>query len=57
MYRMELPPGFGMALAQNEGAMSRFEALSDAEKANVIEKCHQVGSRQEMQALVKSLME
>ena len=29
---MELPLGFGMALAQNEAAMKRFEALSEAEK-------------------------
>ena len=29
---MELPLGFGMALAQNEAAMHVFEAMTDAEK-------------------------
>lgn len=52
---MELPLGFGMALAQNEAAMQRFEALSDAEKQAVIESTHNVGSKQEMRQLVDSL--
>lgn len=56
MYRIELPLGFGMALAQNEGAMSRFEQLSESEKAAVIEKCHQIRSKGEMQNLVNSLI-
>lgn len=56
MYRIELPLGFGMALAQNEGAMARFEQLSEGEKAAVIEKCHQVNSKREMQNLVNSLL-
>ena len=33
---INLPLGFGMALAQNETAMQKFEALSEAEKQNVI---------------------
>ena len=32
---MELPLGFGMALAQNEAAMHVFEAMTDAEKQAV----------------------
>lgn len=56
MYRIELPLGFGMALAQNEGAMARFEQLSQAEKDAMIEKCHQVNSKREMQNLVNSLL-
>lgn len=52
---MELPLGFGMALAQNENAMQRFEALSDAEKQAIIERTHNVGSKREMQQLVDSL--
>lgn len=50
------PLGFGMALAQNEGAMARFEQLSQAEKDAMIEKCHQVNSKREMQNLVNSLL-
>lgn len=36
----ELPLGFGMALAQNEKAMQKFESLSQTEKDNVIQKAH-----------------
>lgn len=35
---MELPLGFGMALAQNEAAMHVFEAMTDAEKQAVLEQ-------------------
>lgn len=52
----ELPLGFGMALAQNEAAMRQFEALSEAEKQAVIQRTHNVRSRQEMQQLVASLL-
>lgn len=51
----ELPLGFGMALAQNEAAMQRFELLSDAEKQAVIQKTHSIRSKQEMRRLVDSL--
>lgn len=51
----ELPLGFGMALAQNEAAMQRFEALSETEKQAVIQRTHSVRSKQEMQQLVDSL--
>lgn len=54
---MELPLGFGMALAQNEAAMHVFEAMTDAEKQAVLEQCHQVHSKQEMQMLVARLEE
>lgn len=53
----ELPLGFGMALAQNEKAMQKFESLSQTEKDNVIQKAHTVNSKQEMQVLVNSLGE
>jgi len=50
-----LPLGFGMALAQNEAAMSRFATMSESEKEAVIQRTHQVQSRREMQRLVDSL--
>lgn len=56
MDNLELPLGFGMALAQNEAAMHRFESLSPEEKAAVIEKTHSVGSKREMRNLVNSLL-
>lgn len=52
---MELPLGFGMALAQNEAAMKRFEALSEDEKQAVIQRTHSVNSKQEMRQLVTEL--
>lgn len=33
---LELPLGFGMALAQNEAAMKKFESLSSDEKESII---------------------
>lgn len=56
MGKLELPLGFGMALAQNEAAMQRFEAMTMAEKEAVIRKTRDVTSRREMQALVNSLL-
>lgn len=52
---MELPLGFGMALAQNEAAMQRFEAMSEAEKQAFLQRTHSVRSRKEMQQLISSL--
>lgn len=52
---LELPLGFGMALAQNEAAMRRFESLSETEKQNIIQQTHTVASRREMQQLVARL--
>lgn len=56
MSGIELPLGFGMALAQNETAMKKFETLSEQEKQAVIQKTHSVNSKYEMQALVNSLI-
>lgn len=50
-----LPLGFGMALAQNEPAMKRFESMTEAEKRSVIQRTHQVNSKQEMRQLVSQL--
>ena len=51
----ELPLGFGMALAQNEAAMHRFESLTEAEKQSVLQQVHGVRSKAEMQRLVSGL--
>lgn len=55
MNSIDLPLGFGMALAQNESAMKNFEKLTESEKAAVIEKTHSLKSKSEMQNLVSSL--
>lgn len=57
MEAKELPLGLGMALAQNETAMQRFESLSEPEKQAIIQRTHAVQSKQEMHALVSSLLE
>lgn len=51
----ELPLGFGMALAQNEAAMRRFEHMSEAEKQAVLDRVHKVRSKAEMRRLVSGL--
>ena len=51
----ELPIGFAMALAMNEPAIKKFEALSPAEKESIIQQTHNVKSRNEMQKLVMSI--
>lgn len=55
MDQLELPLGFGMALAQNEPAMKRFESYSEAEKQAIIQKTHGITSKQEMRAFVNEL--
>lgn len=55
MDKIELPLGFGMALAQNEAAMRAFEAMPEAEKRAVLQKTHSVTSRGEMRRLVDDL--
>lgn len=57
MSKMELPLGFGMALAQNEDAMRKFESLSESEKIAAIEQTHNVNSKSEMRRLVNNLTE
>ena len=57
MEQYVLPLGFGMALAQNEAAMKRFEALPEAEKQALIERTQKVSSKSEMRRLVDGLMD
>lgn len=57
MDKLDLPLGFGMALAQNEPAMKKFESMTEAEKAAILQQTHSVRSKQEMQQLVSSLAE
>ena len=55
MDRNMLPLGLGMALAQNEAAMKRFESMTEPEKQALIQRTHQVKSNREMQQLVNRL--
>lgn len=55
MTSMELPLGFGMALAQNEAAMKKFESMTESEKQAILQQTHNVRSKREMQQLIASL--
>ena len=50
-----LPMGFGMALAQNEKALSCFSNMSEQQKKEVIDKTHSIKSKKEMKAFVNNL--
>lgn len=52
----DLPMGFGMALLQNEAANRAFQALSPEQQQAVLQRTHAVSSKQEMRALVASLV-
>lgn len=52
----EVPMGFSMALAQNEKALKTYAGMQDEERKEVIEKAHNVQSKQEMQRLVNGLV-
>ena len=50
-----LPVGFGMALAQNQTALRKYEALTEAEKKALMDQIHGVQSKAEMRQLVAEL--
>ena len=51
----DMPVGFAMALAQNEPAMERYSALSDAGKQGMLNRARLVKSKDEMDNLIASL--
>ena len=51
----ELPLGFGMALMQNEAALVRFEAMTEAQRLQILRRTHGVSSKTEMRALVDAI--
>lgn len=53
---MELPLGFGMALAQNEQAMKKFEEMTREQKTAVINSARRVNSKNEMNNLVDGIL-
>ena len=50
-----LPVGFGMALAQNQTALRKYEALTEVEKKALMDQIHGVQSKAEMRQLVAEL--
>lgn len=53
----DMPMGLGMALAQNLNAMNRFATMSTVEQQAIIAHTHSIGSKEEMQAYVESLLQ
>lgn len=51
----KVPIDFGMALAQNTAAMTRYAHLTEAQKQDILNKAHNVRSEKEMHSLVASL--
>ncbi len=52
----EMPIGLGMAFAENVDAMNRFSAMSRPDQQAVVAKAHNIKSREEMHAYVRSLV-
>ena len=50
-----MPVGFGMALGQNELALSVYASMAPAQKAAVLEKARRARSGDEMQQIVDTL--
>ena len=51
----KVPIGFGMALAMNEVAMTKYAAMTEQQKQTVLDKAHNVSTEKEMHDLVESL--
>ena len=51
----KVPIGFGMALAMNEVAMTKYAAMTEQQKQTVLDKAHNVRTEKEMHDLVESL--
>lgn len=57
MDNQQLPIGFGLSLAMNQGAMDKFAKMTEAEKEKTIARSQKVKSKQEMDRIVSSLAE
>lgn len=55
MDRNELPLGFSFALGQNPKAMQHFTALTNEERAALLQKARNVSGKDEMKQLVREL--
>ena len=53
--RNDLPLGFSLALGQNPKAMKVFADMPESRQNEVLQKAHNVNSKDEMQALVSNL--
>ncbi|MDL2300833.1 hypothetical protein LJC58_00565 [Lachnospiraceae bacterium OttesenSCG-928-D06] len=51
-----MPLGFGIALSEDNRAMSSYAELSEAEKEKIIMRCKDAKTKDEMQEIVDSLV-
>lgn len=51
----ELPVGFGMSLVMNEAAMKGYAGLTESEKEQIILRCKDARTKEQMQKIVDSL--
>ncbi|MDD3260699.1 MAG: hypothetical protein PHU79_02125 [Oscillospiraceae bacterium] len=51
----ELPMGFGMALFENDKAAQHFSNMTAVERQAVLQQVREVGSKNEMRALVQRI--
>ena len=51
-----LPLGFGRALAMNEPALAGYAGLTESQKEELIMRCRDVKTKEEMQKIVDSLV-
>lgn len=52
---IEIPLGLNMALAKNYDAMNNFVSLTNEQKQKIINKTHQIKSKNEMQNLASQI--
>ena len=53
----DMPIGFGLSLAANAKSMAAFANMSDAQKAETVEKSRQMHTKADMERFVDSLGE
>lgn len=53
----ELPLGFGIALAKDNGAMRYFSSLTKEHQREIIARTHSISSKAEMESFVSGLAE
>ncbi|MBQ5331663.1 MAG: hypothetical protein J6K92_00155 [Oscillospiraceae bacterium] len=51
----DIPMGFGMALAQNSKAMTRFSAMTEEQRREIISGTHGIKSKNEMKLYVEKI--
>ena len=51
----EIPMGFGMALAMNPPAWNAYNALTEEQRQQILQKAHQAKSRKAMHDIINSI--